>query len=108
MFAYGAWRRLSALDRVLARAVPETLFYNVGITGVKPGGGGRSRRRHVARRELRPRPVEGSPAPAVAALGRVGAQPPGLHPAPPDELPADGPGKCTLSLPAFRGALLHR
>jgi ubiquinone/menaquinone biosynthesis C-methylase UbiE len=37
MFAYGAWRNLSALDRVLARAVPAGLFYNVGITGVKPG-----------------------------------------------------------------------
>ena len=37
MFAYGSWRRLSALDRVLARAVPAKLFYNVGITGVKPG-----------------------------------------------------------------------
>ena len=37
MFAYGAWRRLSALDRVLARAVPDRVFYNVGITGVKPG-----------------------------------------------------------------------
>ena len=37
MFAYGAWQRLSAVDRVLARAVPARLFYNVGITGVKPG-----------------------------------------------------------------------
>jgi ubiquinone/menaquinone biosynthesis C-methylase UbiE len=36
-FAYGSWRGLSALDRVLSRAVPERLFYNVGITGVKPG-----------------------------------------------------------------------
>jgi hypothetical protein len=37
MFAYGSWKRLSALDRVLSRMVPEQLFYNVGITGVKPG-----------------------------------------------------------------------
>jgi hypothetical protein len=37
MFAYGAWRRLSAVDRVLAHAVPARFFYNVGITGVKPG-----------------------------------------------------------------------
>lgn len=36
MFAYGSWKRLSAVDRVLARAVPERFFYNVGITGVKP------------------------------------------------------------------------
>ena len=37
MFAYGSWKRLSAVDRVLSRVVPERLFYNVGITGVKPG-----------------------------------------------------------------------
>jgi ubiquinone/menaquinone biosynthesis C-methylase UbiE len=36
-FAYGSWRRLSAVDRVLSHAVPERFFYNVGITGVKPG-----------------------------------------------------------------------
>jgi ubiquinone/menaquinone biosynthesis C-methylase UbiE len=36
MFAYGSWRRLSAVDRRLARAVPARFFYNVGITGVKP------------------------------------------------------------------------
>ncbi|MFC8504348.1 class I SAM-dependent methyltransferase [Pedococcus sp. NPDC057267] len=36
MFAYGSWKRLSAVDRVLARAVPDRFFYNVGITGVKP------------------------------------------------------------------------
>lgn len=35
-FAYGSWRRSSALDRVLARAVPARFFYDVGITGVKP------------------------------------------------------------------------
>ena len=37
MFAYGSWKRLSAVDRVLSRVLPERLFYNVGITGVKPG-----------------------------------------------------------------------
>src|SRR6476661_9352779 len=37
MFAYGSWKRLSAVDRVLARAVPARFFYNVAITGVKPG-----------------------------------------------------------------------
>jgi ubiquinone/menaquinone biosynthesis C-methylase UbiE len=36
MFAYRSWQRLSALDRVLARALPESIFYNVGITGTKP------------------------------------------------------------------------
>ena len=36
-FAYGSWRRLSALDRMLSRVVPDEFFYNVGITGVKPG-----------------------------------------------------------------------
>jgi ubiquinone/menaquinone biosynthesis C-methylase UbiE len=36
MFAYGSWKRLSAVDRVLSRVVPEQLFYNVGLTGVKP------------------------------------------------------------------------
>src|SRR6476661_10933019 len=36
MFAYGSWKRLSAVDRVLAKAVPARFFYNVGITGVKP------------------------------------------------------------------------
>jgi ubiquinone/menaquinone biosynthesis C-methylase UbiE len=37
MFAYGSWKRLSAVDRALAKAVPSRFFYNVGITGVKPG-----------------------------------------------------------------------
>jgi ubiquinone/menaquinone biosynthesis C-methylase UbiE len=36
MFAYRSWQRLSALDRVLARAVPQQLFYNVLVTGDKP------------------------------------------------------------------------
>jgi ubiquinone/menaquinone biosynthesis C-methylase UbiE len=35
-FAYRSWQRLSALDRVLARALPESIFYNVGVTGTKP------------------------------------------------------------------------
>jgi ubiquinone/menaquinone biosynthesis C-methylase UbiE len=35
-FAYGSWRRLSALDRLLARALPQSVFYNVGVTGTKP------------------------------------------------------------------------
>lgn len=37
MFAYHGWQRLSALDRVLARVVPDRFFYNVSITGVRPG-----------------------------------------------------------------------
>jgi ubiquinone/menaquinone biosynthesis C-methylase UbiE len=36
MFAYQAWRRLSAIDRVLAKVVPAELFYNVSVTGVRP------------------------------------------------------------------------
>lgn len=39
MFAYGTWKRLSALDRVLARALPASVFYNVAITGAKPSAG---------------------------------------------------------------------
>lgn len=35
-FAYGAWRRLSALDRRLARVVPAGLFYNALVTGRRP------------------------------------------------------------------------
>ena len=36
-FAYGGWMRLSWLDeRVLSRVVPDELFYNVCVTGVKP------------------------------------------------------------------------
>ena len=34
-FAYKSWQRLSAVDRVLSRALPESVFYNVGITGSK-------------------------------------------------------------------------
>ena len=37
-FAMKSWQRLSAVDEVLARVVPKGLFYNVEITGVKPGG----------------------------------------------------------------------
>lgn len=36
MFAYHTWLRLSAVDRVLTRVVPDGLFYNVSITGIKP------------------------------------------------------------------------
>ncbi|HEX8495847.1 MAG TPA: hypothetical protein VF661_01530, partial [Actinomycetales bacterium] len=35
-FAFGSWRRLCAVDRVLAHVVPSRFFYNVGITGTKP------------------------------------------------------------------------
>jgi ubiquinone/menaquinone biosynthesis C-methylase UbiE len=37
-FALKTWQRLSAVDEVLARVVPKGLFYNVELTGVKPGG----------------------------------------------------------------------
>jgi hypothetical protein len=40
MFAYQSWRRLSALDRMLAKVVPDELFYNVSVTGLRPQGGG--------------------------------------------------------------------
>ncbi|HEU0214090.1 MAG TPA: methyltransferase domain-containing protein [Jiangellaceae bacterium] len=36
MFAYHGWRRLSAVDRLLARVVPAELFYNVSVTAVRP------------------------------------------------------------------------
>ncbi|PZS14172.1 MAG: SAM-dependent methyltransferase [Pseudonocardiales bacterium] len=35
-FAMTSWRRFSALDRVLERVVPQGLFYNAEITGLKP------------------------------------------------------------------------
>ncbi len=36
-FAYLSWLRLSAVDsRLLSRVVPEGLFYNALVTGVKP------------------------------------------------------------------------
>lgn len=37
VFAYRTWQRLAVLDeRVLARVVPDELFYNVSVTGVRP------------------------------------------------------------------------
>jgi len=36
MFAFHGWRRLSALDAVLARVVPRQWFYNALISGTKP------------------------------------------------------------------------
>ncbi|MGI8761177.1 MAG: class I SAM-dependent methyltransferase [Jatrophihabitantaceae bacterium] len=35
-FALHGWRRLSAVDRVLEHVVPQGLFYNAEITGLKP------------------------------------------------------------------------
>ncbi|WP_222851488.1 class I SAM-dependent methyltransferase [Phytoactinopolyspora mesophila] len=35
-FAYAGWRRLSALDRMLSHVVPDELFYNVSVTGIRP------------------------------------------------------------------------
>jgi ubiquinone/menaquinone biosynthesis C-methylase UbiE len=36
MFAYRSWQRLSAVDRVLGRVLPQQLFYNVLVTGTRP------------------------------------------------------------------------
>ena len=37
MFAMRSWQRLSMLDdRLLRHVVPESLFYNALVTGVKP------------------------------------------------------------------------
>jgi ubiquinone/menaquinone biosynthesis C-methylase UbiE len=36
MFAYRSWQRLSAVDRGLARVLPQGLFYNVLLTGTRP------------------------------------------------------------------------
>jgi ubiquinone/menaquinone biosynthesis C-methylase UbiE len=36
MFAYKGWQALSELDRRLSTVVPEALFYNALVTGVKP------------------------------------------------------------------------
>ncbi len=36
LFALHAWRRLSAVDRLLERVVPKGAFYNAEITGLKP------------------------------------------------------------------------
>jgi SAM-dependent methyltransferase len=35
-FAYTAWLRLSAVDRVLESVVPQGLFYNAEVTGLRP------------------------------------------------------------------------
>jgi SAM-dependent methyltransferase len=37
MFAYRSWQRLSAIDRGLGRVLPQALFYNVLVTGHRPG-----------------------------------------------------------------------
>jgi ubiquinone/menaquinone biosynthesis C-methylase UbiE len=37
MFAYRSWQRLSAVDRLLGRALPQKLFYNLLLTGTRPG-----------------------------------------------------------------------
>ena len=38
VFAYRGWQRLSAFDQqVLSRFIPDGLFYNVCVTGTKPG-----------------------------------------------------------------------
>ena len=37
IFAYRGWQRLSWIDEhLLARVVPDELFYNVGVTGIRP------------------------------------------------------------------------
>lgn len=36
MFAFRSWQRLSAVDRVLGRLLPQSLFYNVLVTGTRP------------------------------------------------------------------------
>ncbi len=37
MFTYRAWQRLSAVDRrFLARVIPQSLFYNALVTGIRP------------------------------------------------------------------------
>ncbi|GAA4345578.1 class I SAM-dependent methyltransferase [Angustibacter luteus] len=36
-FAFGSWQRLGAVDRALSRVVPDRFFYNVAVTGTKPG-----------------------------------------------------------------------
>jgi ubiquinone/menaquinone biosynthesis C-methylase UbiE len=37
MFAYRSWQRLSAVDRALGRVLPQAVFYNVLVTGTRPG-----------------------------------------------------------------------
>ncbi len=36
MFAFHTWQRLSKVDKLLTGVVPDELYYNVSITGVKP------------------------------------------------------------------------
>src|SRR6266542_4117226 len=36
MFAFHTWQRLSTVDRLLTGIVPDELYYNVSITGVRP------------------------------------------------------------------------
>lgn len=36
MFAYNSWLTLSKIDRALSSVVPDELYYNVSITGVRP------------------------------------------------------------------------
>jgi hypothetical protein len=39
MFAYRTWQRLSWVDTtLLARVIPREVFYNVLVSGAKPGG----------------------------------------------------------------------
>jgi ubiquinone/menaquinone biosynthesis C-methylase UbiE len=42
MFAYRSWQRLSAVDRLLGRALPQKLFYNVLLTGTRPATSAKS------------------------------------------------------------------
>jgi ubiquinone/menaquinone biosynthesis C-methylase UbiE len=37
LFAYRGWVRLSAVDRAVSRFVPDEIYYNVSISGYKPG-----------------------------------------------------------------------
>jgi SAM-dependent methyltransferase len=37
MFAYRTWQRLSAVDRALGTVLPQAWFYNVLVTGTRPG-----------------------------------------------------------------------
>ncbi|HZG95127.1 MAG TPA: class I SAM-dependent methyltransferase [Mycobacteriales bacterium] len=36
-FAFNSWKRLMAVDGLAARVVPQALFYNALVTGVRPG-----------------------------------------------------------------------
>jgi hypothetical protein len=36
MFAYQTWLRLNRLDGLLHRIVPDSLYYNVSVTALKP------------------------------------------------------------------------